>query len=163
MNNNNRRLEDELKDNIINQEANLTISDEHEDDYGTDFDLLSKEAEVDLNDPKNIKEFNKKYRLNPQIKNKPELVVDVPSIPIDKVDTQKVIKDIGQGRLADEVDFSQIGSEFEEGEYEKKQNKIKNNTFEEELTFKEPPVVRKSGVIYDEDIATEARKMFDDF
>ena len=73
MNNNNRRLEDELKDNIINQEANLTISDEHEDDYGTDFDLLSKEAEVDLNDPKNIKEFNKKYRLNPQIKNKPEL------------------------------------------------------------------------------------------
>ena len=73
MNNNNRRLEDELKDNIINQEANLTISDEHEDDYGTDFDLLSKEADVDLNDPKNIKEFNKKYRLNPQIKNKPEL------------------------------------------------------------------------------------------
>ena len=51
----------------------------------------------------------------------------MPSIPIDKVDTQKVIKDIGQGRLADEVDFSQIGSEFEEGEYEKKQKTCWSN------------------------------------
>ena len=70
--NSNRRVEDELKENLLNQESNRVISDDHEDDYGLEIDSVS-ETEIDLNDPKNIKEFNKKYRLNPSVKNKPEL------------------------------------------------------------------------------------------
>ena len=70
--NSNRRVEDELKENLLNQESNRVISDDHEDDYGLEIDSVS-EKEIDLNDPKNIKEFNKKYRLNPAVKNKPEL------------------------------------------------------------------------------------------
>ena len=56
--NSNRRVEDELKENLLNQESNRVISDDHEDDYGLEIDSVS-EKEIDLNDPKNIKEFNK--------------------------------------------------------------------------------------------------------
>ncbi len=70
--NSNRRVEDELKENLINQESNRAISDDHEDDYGQEVNFNSSE-ELDLNDVNNIKEFNKKYRLNPAVKNKPEL------------------------------------------------------------------------------------------
>ena len=70
--NSNRRVEDELKENLLNQESNCAISDDHEDDYGVEFDSFS-DQNIDLNDPANIKEFNKKYRLNPSVKNKPEL------------------------------------------------------------------------------------------
>lgn len=70
--NSNHRVEDELKENLLNQESNRAISDDHEDDYGLEFDSFS-DNNIDLNDPANIKEFNKKYRLNPSVKNKPEL------------------------------------------------------------------------------------------
>ena len=73
MNNSNRRIEDELKENLINQESNQAISDDHEDVYGFDVDKFVHEDTINYNDPKNIKEFNKKYRLNPLVKNKPEL------------------------------------------------------------------------------------------
>ena len=52
--NSNRRVEDELKENLLNQETNRIISDDHEDDYGLEFNSFSKD-EIDLNDPKNIK------------------------------------------------------------------------------------------------------------
>ena len=52
--NSNRRVEDELKENLLNQESNRVISDDHEDDYGLEIDSVS-ETEIDLNDHKNIK------------------------------------------------------------------------------------------------------------
>lgn len=70
--NSNRRVEDELKENLFNQESNRAISDDHEDDYGLELDQNNSE-DIDLNDANHIKEFNKKYRLNPAVKNKPEL------------------------------------------------------------------------------------------
>ncbi len=71
MNNNNRRQEDELKDNLINQESNLTIADDHEDDYGVELDNYQLDADKLALDGDH--EFNKKYHINHNIKTKPEL------------------------------------------------------------------------------------------
>ena len=51
--NSNRRVEDELKENLFNQESNRAISDDHEDDYGLELDQNNSE-DIDLNDANNI-------------------------------------------------------------------------------------------------------------
>lgn len=51
---------DEIKDYIINTESQKQISDDHEDEIGSDSNLQ-------------ISDFNKKYHINPRVKNKPEL------------------------------------------------------------------------------------------
>ena len=60
MNNNNFKLDEELKDYQVGDETHQTIDDDHEDTIGRVVDLTENE-------------FNKKYGVNPRVKSKPEL------------------------------------------------------------------------------------------
>ena len=62
-------LEDELKDNILNQD--LRISDEHEDENGYDHDETEDKDYASLDE--DSRTFYKKYGINPHVKSKPEL------------------------------------------------------------------------------------------
>ena len=76
MNNSNYRVENELKEQQINNESNVTISDEHEDSIGSVVDLTKN-----FNTDENVKnelndidlEFNKKYGVHSKVKTKTEL------------------------------------------------------------------------------------------
>ena len=60
MPNNTYIQEDELKDNLVNEQSNKIIDDDHEDHIDNNIDLDGTE-------------FNKKYHVNPLVKSKPEL------------------------------------------------------------------------------------------
>ena len=62
-------LEDELKDNILNED--LRISDDHEDESGYNADESEDKDYASLDE--NSRQFYKKYGINPHVKSKPEL------------------------------------------------------------------------------------------
>lgn len=60
----NFQIEDEIKEKIVEKKSNKTIFDDHEDMIGN---------KVNLDGNQDINEFNKKYGVNPRVKQKPEL------------------------------------------------------------------------------------------
>ncbi len=72
----NSSVENELKEYKINSESNTTLSDDHEDQIGSEMDITNLQND-NINAGKKITEeevkFNKKYSVNSKVKTKPEL------------------------------------------------------------------------------------------
>lgn len=64
------RLEEELKDNLLKDDSDPTLSDEHEEFPNGELDSA---IEGDSNENQEVLKFNKKYGVHPHVKTKPEL------------------------------------------------------------------------------------------